>query len=103
MWKVIKNKKVIDVLDRLVYVRYQIKNKTLLLCDESEAEGILSSDGKHAYHTITLRKFPVDIYDSAEIEEIDIYEYERLKTLHVKTPEEIIDDYTRELIERGIL
>ena len=103
MWKVIKNRKVIDVLDRLVYVRYQIKNKTLLLCDESEAEGVLSSDGKHAYHTISLRKFSVDIFDSVDIEAIDIYEYERLKTLHVKTPEEIIDNYTRELIERGIL
>lgn len=103
MWKVIKNKKVIDVLDRIVYVRYQIKNNALLLCDISEAEGILSSDGNHAYHTISLRKFPVDIFDSVDIEEIDIYEYKRLKVLHVKTPEEIIDDYTRELIGRDIL
>lgn len=102
-FKVIKNREVIDALDGLRFVKYQIRNKTLLLCKEEEAEGILSSDGTSAYHTTTLRKFPVDIYPVVTIEEIDRYEYDRLITLHCKTPEQIIDDYTRELIERGLL
>lgn len=102
-YKVIKNKQVIDALDKLVYVRYQLKHKILLMCDEAQAEGILSSDRKVAWHIRTLKRFPTDDFDTVTIEEIDEYEYRRLKLLHVLTPEEIIDEYTKQLIERGIL
>ncbi len=102
-YKVIKNQKIIDVLNKLQFVKYQVKNKTLLLCDESEAQGILSSDGEHAWHLSTLNKFPVDIFDTVSIEEIDKVEYERLKILGMKSVEEITQSILLELIDRGIM
>ena len=37
------------------------------------------------------------------IEEISVYEYDKLKALGAKTPEAIIDAYTLSLIEGGVL
>lgn len=102
-FKVIYKQKVIDVLDKLVYVKYQKKHNVLLLCDESEAQGILSSDKNTAYHLSTCNKFPVDKYLNVSITEIDEHEYKMLKLYHLSTPEELIDNYTMELIERGVL
>lgn len=102
-YKILKNGNVIDVLDRVQFVRYQLKNKVLILCNEEDAQGILSSDGENAYHIKTLQKFPVDLYFTVSIVKIDESEYKRLKELHLMTPEQIIDDYTKELIRRGIL
>lgn len=102
-YKVIKNNKVIDVLDRLVFVKYQKKHDRMLLCSEENAQAILSSDGNYAWHEMSLRKLPVDGYDTVKLEEIDVYEYEKLKGLNCKTPEEIIDEFVLSLIEGGIL
>lgn len=101
-YKVIKNKQVVDVIDRLVYVKYQLKHKILLMCPEAEAQGILSSDGRYAWHTSTLLRFPVDIYPTVTIEEIDKVEYDRLKILNLKTPEQIAEAVLAELMERGV-
>ena len=102
-YKVLKNGKVIDVLDGLVFLKYQKKHNHLLLCSEQEAQVILSSDGKNAYHERSLLPVPVDKYDTVELEEVDVYEYRKLKALNMKTPEEIIDAYTLSLLEGGIL
>ena len=102
-WKVIKNNKVIDVLDNLIYLKWQDKHKIMVLCDENEAQAILSSDQNTIWHEETLYKIPVDGYDTVSIEEIDEYEYKQLKMLNYKTPSEIIDAYTLSLIEGGIL
>lgn len=102
-YKVIKDGKVIDVLDRLVYVRYQHKHNRMLLCPIERAEAILSSDRKYAWHINSLLMIPVDGYDTVEIQEIDVYEYNKLKCLNCKSPEEIIKEYTLQLIEGGIL
>lgn len=102
-YKVIKDGKVIDVLDRLVYVRYQHKHNRMLLCPIERAEAILSSDRKHAWHENSLLMIPVDGYDTVELEEISKYEYDQLKCLNLKTPQEIIKEYTLQLIEGGIL
>lgn len=102
-WKVIYNKRVIDVLSSLQYVKYQMTHKILLFCKYSEAEGILSGDGSTAYHTQDLLSFPVDDYPTVTLEEITKTEYDRLSLLHLMTPEEIIDKYTQELIDGGVI
>ena len=102
-YKVMKNNKVIDVLDKLIFLKYQKKHDRMLLSNEEEAQAILSSDGNHIWHERSLRPIPVDRYDTVELEEIDIYEYDRLKMLNLQSPQEIIDSYTLELIKGGIL
>lgn len=102
-YKVIKNNKIIDVLDKLVFLKYQPKHKIMVLCDENEAQAILSSDNNTIWHESTLYKVPVDGYDTVEILPIDKYEYKQLKALNGKTPEEIIDAFVLDLIQEGVL
>ena len=102
-YKVIKNNKVIDVLDKLVFLKYQPKHEIMVLCDENEAQAILSSDNNTIWHESTLYKIPVDGYDTVEILPIDKYEYRQLKALNGKTPEEIIDAFVLDLIQEGVL
>lgn len=102
-YKVIKNNRVIDVLDKLVFLKYQPKHKIMVLCDENEAQAILSSDGDTIWHESTLYKVPIDGYDTVELVEIDEYEYKQLKVLNGRTPQEIIDAYTLSLIQEGVI
>jgi hypothetical protein len=102
-YKALKDGRVIDVLDHLVFVKYQKKHGIMLLCDQSEAQAIVSSDGEYFWHVNWLYRIPVDGYDTVELVEIDEYEYKQLKMLNLKTPEEIIDEYTLLLLEGGIL
>lgn len=102
-FKVLKDNRVIDVLDRLTYLKWQEKHKVMILSDENEAQAILSSDGNTIWHEETLYKVPVDGYDTVRIEEIDIYEYKQLKVLNMKTPEQIIDEYNLMLLQGGII
>lgn len=102
-YKVLKDGQAIDVLDHLVFVKYQKKHNIMLLCEESEAQAIVSSDGSYVWHLDWLLNIPVDGYDTVDLKEIDKYEYEQLKILNYKTPQEIIDEYTLLLIEGGIL
>ena len=102
-YKVLKNNKVIDVLDRLVYVKYQKKHNIMVLCNKSEAQAIVSSDEKSVWHVNGLYKIPVEGYDTVELVPIDVYEYEQLKMLNGKTPEEIADSIILSLIEGGII
>lgn len=102
-YKVMKNDKVIDVLEQLIYLKYQPKHKRMILCNESEAQAILSSDMNTIWHEKTLYNVPVDGYDTVSIEEIDEHEYKQLKALNGKTPEEIIDNFMLQLIEEGVI
>ena len=102
-YKVLKDNKVIDVLDRLVFVKYQKKHNIMLLCDKSEAQAIVSSDGSYFWHVTWLYKIPVDGYDTVELEKIDEYEYKKLKMLNLKDPQEIIDEVVLSLLEGGVL
>ena len=102
-YKVIKNNKVIDVLDRLVYLKYQKKHNRMVLCNKSEAQAFFSSDRKNIWHTETLYEIPTDGYDTVELVEIDKYEYNQLKALNMKTPEEIIDNFVLSLLESNII
>ena len=102
-YKVIKNNKVIDVLDKLVYLKYQKKHNRMILCNESDAQAFFSSDRESIWHTETLYDLPVDGYDEVELIKIDEYEYKQLKMLNGKSPEQIIDEYTLFLVESGVL
>jgi hypothetical protein len=104
-YKVIKNNKVIDVLDKLVYLKWQPKHKIMVLSDENEAQAILSSNGDMIWHEETLYKVPVEAghYDSVLLIEIDKYEYEQLRMLNLKTPEEIIDAFVLSLLNEEVL
>ena len=102
-YKVMKNNKVIDVLDRLIFLKYQPKHNIMVFCDESEAQAILSSDQNSIWHEVSMYKIPVSGYDTVRLEEIDNYEYRQLKMLNMKTPEEIIDSYTILLLESEVL
>lgn len=102
-YKVIKNNRVIDVLDNLIYLKWQDKHKIMVLTNEIDAQAILSSDMKYIWHIDTLYDIPVDGYDTVQIEEIDKYEYEQLRVLNLKDSQQIIDEYTLFLLESGVL
>lgn len=101
-YKVIKNNRVIDVLDNLVYLKWQEKHQVWLLASKKEAQAILLSDKDTVVHAKHLLNSPIPL-DTVEIQGIDQYEYKQLKILNGKTPEELLDEYTLFLIEEGIL
>lgn len=102
-YKVLKDNKVIDVLDNLIYLKWLKNRKRMVLCDIDEAQAILSSDGNTIWHEKSLYEIPVEGYDNVSIQEIDKYEYEQLKVLNMKTPEEIIDAFVMSLLEQNII
>ena len=102
-YKVIKDNKVIDVLDNLIYLKWQDKHKIMVLSDENEAQAILSSDKNTIWHERTLYKIPVGGYDTVDLVEIDENEYRQLKVLNMKSPEQIIDEYNLLLLEMGVI
>lgn len=102
-YKVIKDNKVIDVLDEIVYLNYQEKHNRMQFCDESVAQAIFSSDRKHVWHEESLYNIPVPGYDTVRIEEIDQYEYNQLRILNMKTPQAIIDEYTKMLLDEELI
>ena len=102
-YKVIKDNKVIDVLDNLIYLKWQEKHRIMVLSNENEAQAILSSDCNTILHEESLNNVPVEGYDCVRIESIDEYEYKQLKALNCMTPEEILDNYTLLLLESGVL
>lgn len=102
-YKVIKNNKVIDVLDCLYFVKYCPIRKRMVHSNQDEAQGIISSNQDMIWHVRGLYLIPVEGYDTVEIVEIEKEEYSQLKVLNGKTPQEIIDEYTLQLIEEGII
>ena len=104
-YKVIKNNKVIDVLDKLIYLKLEPKHKTMILTDENDAQAILSSDKNTIWHEESLYMVPVNEqdYDTVKLIEIDKYEYEQLRALNRKSPEAIIDEYNLLLLEMGVI
>lgn len=102
-YKVIKDDKVIDVLDKLVYLKWEPDIKMMVLSDEDEAQAFLSSDKNTVWHERTLYKVPVSGYDTVMLVEIDEYEYKQLKMLNGKSIDEILDAYTLLLINEGVI
>ena len=102
-YKVMINKRMIDLLDQLIYVEYQKKNDVFLLCDEEHAQGVMSSDMNDIWHVDNYPSIDKEGVDTVSLIEIDKYEYEQLNPLGMKTPEEIIDAYTLSLLNGGVL
>lgn len=103
-YKVIKDNKVIDVLDHLTYLKWQPKHKIWILSDENEAQAILLSDKNTIVHERTLYNVPTEAnVDVVDIEPIDKFEYKQLKVLNMESPESIIDEYNLLLLEMGVL
>ena len=102
-YKVLKDNKVIDVLDNLIYLKWEPKHKIMVLTDENDAQAILSSDKNSIWHERTLYNVPVDGYSCVDVVEIDEFEYKQLKILCLKSPEEIIDEVILSLIEDNII
>ena len=104
-YKVIKDNKVIDVLDNLTYLKWQPKHKIMVLCDIDEAQAILSSNKNTIWHEKSLYIIPTDEikFDSVEVVEIDRYEYESLRVLNMRSPQEIIDSVIYELLTEGVI
>ena len=102
-YKIIKDNKVIDVLDHLTYLKWQPKNKIMLLSDINEAQAILSSDKNTVWHVEGLYDLPIDGYDTVRVVAIDEFEYKQLKVLNMKSPEAIIDEYNLLLLEMGVI
>lgn len=102
-FKVIKDNKVIDVLDHLTYLKWQSKHKIWILSDENSAQAILLSDGNTVVHERTLYNVPVEGYDTVSLIPIDEHEFKQLRVLNMKTPEQIIDEYNLLLLEMGVL
>lgn len=102
-YKVLYNKKVIDVLNKLQFCRFQLKHKILVLCDEKDAQGILSSNGETCYHTSGQLPIESNEFKTVTLEEIDEQEYKRLKLYNLSTPEEMAEQIILELIERGVM
>ena len=97
-YKVIYDNKVIDVLDKLIYLKYRVKHNRMVLCGEDKAQAILSSDGYTIWHVEGFYNLPVPGYDTVRIEEIDEYEYKRLKALNCGTVEDIIDEVVKNIV-----
>lgn len=102
-YKVLKDNKVIDVLDCLIYLKWQPKHKIMVLSDLNQAQAILSSDKNTIWHERTLYDVPVEGFDTVDVVPIDKFEYKQLKALNMSTPQEIIDEFVLSLLEGGIL
>ena len=102
-YKVLKNGRVIDVLDHLTFVKYQAKHEIMIVCPRTEAQAIISSDERYFWHVKGLYRIPVDGYDTVELVEIDKYEYESLRVLNMKTPEQIVDEFVLSMIKDGVI
>lgn len=78
MYKVIKNNEIIDVLDKLHYVRRNPRNGVILSCGEKKGQGVISHNGSVIYRTDDALG---DGYDAVTLESIDEAEYTRLRDL----------------------
>ena len=100
-YKVMVNDRIIDVLTQLIYVKCDKRHGDIFVCDKSStAEGFLSADRSMVYRE---QGMPVGVkeFDTVVLTEIDKFEYNQLKALTLKTPQEIIDAYTLSHVEGG--
>ena len=102
-YKVMFNDRVIDVLDQLIYLKYQEKHDIMVLCNESEAQAVLSSEKDMIWHVKGWYDIPVDRYETVELIEIDQFEYKELCGKSTEDKQSIIDNFVMELVEAGIL
>lgn len=101
-YKITKDGRVIDVVDQIVYVRYDKRHDDIHICEPENANAFLSSDRRSCWR-VRQMKLSDKIFDTVELSEITEQEYLQLRALNMKTPEEIIDAYTLALISGGVI
>ena len=101
-YKILKDGKVVDVSDRLKFMRWQEKFKRMIYCSMEEAQAIQSSDETMVWHEISLLPVPVPGYDTVEAVPIDEREYRSLRALNLSVPEDIIDAFVLTLVKGDI-
>lgn len=104
-YKVIKDNRVIDVIDHLIYLQWQPRNKIMLTCKSKDAQAFYSSDGSTIWRDELFNDIPKSApkFDVVKLIEIDEYEYKQLKMLNGKTAEQIADELILDLINSGII
>lgn len=102
-YKLIKDGKVVDVINRLTTLKWQEKHNTMILCDPSVAQAVLGSDDNTIWCDSALCSEPINCYDIVDIVPIDKYEYDQLKIFSYRTLEEVLDEYTLRLINEGVI
>ena len=88
MFKVIENGQIIDVLENLKFVKCLPRTKKIVLVDERQANGIMSSNGNEIYHLFGTPYTFEGEKRTVRFEEIDAEEYEKL-TQQVKKNEQL--------------
>lgn len=101
-YKVVKNNKVLDLLTRIETVRFSKRNGFIIRCLPDRSEGFMSSDYQRVYKTPQMLDNGMN-WTVVDLVEIDEHEYNQLKMLNGKSPQEIIDAYTLTLMEEGII
>lgn len=100
MYKIIENNLVIDVVEKLQFVKCLAKSKRMISVDERQANGIMSSDGKVVYHIAGTPNTFAEAKHSIRYVEIDEDEYNKLTT-QMKTNNDL--EHKVEELERIIL
>lgn len=83
-FKIIYNALVIDILDRIQYVRWLKRGKKFVRTEMTSANGILSSDGINIYHVEGMPDFDgMGNFKTVHMIQIEKEEYDKLKSLVV--------------------
>lgn len=101
-YKVEKDGYVTGLLTEFRYIRYDKRHQLVVSCSPEYAEGFLSEDFTHYWRTPDMREGGGN-FETVDVTEITEYEYNKLRILDMKTPQEIIDAYTMSLIDGGII
>lgn len=94
-YKVIQDKKIIDVLDSLVFVRKQIVHGLLIICTQDYAEGLLSSDGNSIWFSKDFIDDNIHSYPEVSVIEIEELEYTLLKRA-LEANKEVVEEIQQE-------
>lgn len=65
MYKITVGSTIVDVVDELIFVRYDSRCKMMMRCDKQEAQGILSEDSSIIWHLAGYPPFGIDGYQTA--------------------------------------
>lgn len=84
-FKIIYNALVIDILDKIQYVRWLKRGKKFVKTEMTSANGILASDGINIYHVEGMPDFDgMGNYKTVHMVEIEKEEYDRLSSQMVE-------------------
>lgn len=83
-FKIIYNALVIDILDKIQYVRWLKRGKKFVKTEMTSANGILASDGINIYHVEGMPDFDgMGNFKTVHMIQIEKEEYDKLKSLVV--------------------